>query len=222
MPRAGSKRARRALPPSTTMRTSSMVSDVSAIDVASTSLRPSGSGPDRGALVAEGQRRRKGAGCARPGQAARQKRATRRISASPGRKARQLPSFSAMARRIRSARPSPSACRGRRAVEPACLHRKGAPLGGDHRRVVEHRGHGRGVERGGHHQDAQVGAQGAARLPGQRKAQIGVERAFVELVEDHRADAGQVGRVLHHARQDAFGHDLDPGVGGDLGCAPMR
>ena len=41
MPEAGSNRARRASPPSTTMRTPSMVSEVSAMEVASTSLRAS-------------------------------------------------------------------------------------------------------------------------------------------------------------------------------------
>jgi hypothetical protein len=76
------------------------------------------------------------------------------------------------------------------------------------------------VERGGHHEDAQVGTERAARLPCQGEAEIGVEGAFVELVEDDRADARQVGGVLHHPGQDAFGHDLDPGGVRHLRLAP--
>jgi len=75
------------------------------------------------------------------------------------------------------------------------------------------------MKRRRHHDQQQVGAQRAARLPGQRQAEIGVERAFVELVEDHAADAGQAGVRLQHPGQDAFGHHLDPGRGRDPGLA---
>ena len=42
------------------------------------------------------------------------------------------------------------------------------------------------------------------------KPQIGIERALVELVEQHRADAGKLGIVKDHASKDALGDDLDP------------
>ena len=41
------------------------------------------------------------------------------------------------------------------------------------------------------------------------KPQIGIERALVELVEQHRADAGKLGIVKDHAGKDALGDDLD-------------
>ncbi|KZY52552.1 hypothetical protein A3734_18540 [Sulfitobacter sp. HI0054] len=47
-----------------------------------------------------------------------------------------------------------------------------------------------GVERGGHGHQHQVVAQRARNFERQREAEIGVERAFVKFVEDHRADAG--------------------------------
>ena len=55
MPEPGSKRARRARPPSTTTRTSGIVSEVSAIAVASTSRRPVASGTSAAALLGERQ-----------------------------------------------------------------------------------------------------------------------------------------------------------------------
>ena len=34
----------------------------------------------------------------------------------------------------------------------------------------------------------------------------------MEFVKDHAAHTGQIGGVLQHPGQDAFGHHLDPGV----------
>ena len=96
-------------------------------------------------------------------------------------------------------------------VAPDGLHRVGAAFGGHHRRAHE-LGHRGGVERGGHHQQDQVVAQRARDLEAEREAQIGVEGAFVELVEKHRADAAKFRIGLDHPRQDALGHDLDAGV----------
>ena len=77
--------------------------------------------------------------------------------------------------------------------------------------VQQDRHRGR-VQRGGHHQHHQVRAQGAAHLPTQGQPQIGVQGPFVKFVKNHRADAGQFRVGLHHPGQNAFGHDLDPGL----------
>ena len=98
------------------------------------------------------------------------------------------------------------------AVEPAGLDRMGAAFGGQDGRVVHQRRDGGRVEGGGHDEEQEVRAQGAADLQGKRQAEVGVQRALVEFVEDHATDAGQVGRGLEHPRQDAFGHDLDAGA----------
>ena len=107
----------------------------------------------------------------------------------------------------------------RAARQPAGFHRIGAAPRGDDGRAVEHRGNRFGVERCRHHQDLQVGAQRLACLPGQGKAKIGVERAFVKFVEDHRADPRQIRGRLQHPGQDTFGDDLDPGGLRDPGLA---
>ena len=44
------------------------------------------------------------------------------------------------------------------------------------------------------------------------KPEIGVERALVEFVEEERRDAVERGIVEHHAREHAFGDELDAGL----------
>ena len=50
----------------------------------------------------------------------------------------------------------------------------------------------RAVERRRHWQDAQIIAQAGLAVERKREPQIGIERALVELVEQHRADAGKL------------------------------
>ncbi len=90
-------------------------------------------------------------------------------------------------------RPGPvrsAASRGRGRSSQRVSTGKAAALGGEDRRHHEF-GHRGGVERGGHGEQDQVVAQRTGDLEAEREAEIGVERAFVEFVEDHRADAAQ-------------------------------
>ncbi len=104
MPEAGSKRDRRARPPSTTTRTSGIVSEVSAIEVASTSLRrPSGAGASAARWSASGRPPCSGCSSASGGRSRASAAATRPISAWPGRKTRTPPAVAASAARTRSA-----------------------------------------------------------------------------------------------------------------------
>ena len=89
-----------------------------------------------------------------------------------------------------------------------CRHRK-APAFARHPRRIEERRQARAVEGGRHHHDAQVAAQRRLHIERERKAEIGGEVAFVELVEQQGADAVERGVLLQHPGQDAFGHDLD-------------
>ncbi len=103
MPAPGSNRARRARPASTTTRISSMVSEVSAIAVAKTTLRPCGAGaiaarwaeksiaPNSGCRLMPAPRR------------GRSSASVRRISPSPGKNTSTPPWVSAMACTTRSA-----------------------------------------------------------------------------------------------------------------------
>ena len=67
----------------------------------------------------------------------------------------------------------------------------------------------RAVQRRRHRQDAQVVPQAALAVEREGEPQVGIERALVELVEQHRADAGKLGIIEDHAREDALGDDLD-------------
>ena len=71
---------------------------------------------------------------------------------------------------------------------------------------------GSGVQRGRHQQQPQVGAQGLLHLERQRQADVGVQAALVELVEDDQRDAGELGVVLQDPRQHPFGDHGQPGA----------
>ena len=88
---------------------------------------------------------------------------------------------------------------------------KGTALRGEDRCVVEQGGHGASVKRCGHDEQDQVGAQGGADFPCERKAEIGVEGPLMEFVKDNSTDARQFGVGLDHAGKDAFGDDLNVG-----------
>ena len=75
------------------------------------------------------------------------------------------------------------------AAEIARLDRKAAALALDHRRVAEQARDARAVERRRHHQQLQILAQALLRVARQRQAEVGIERALVEFVEQHGGDA---------------------------------
>ena len=175
------------------MRTPSMVSEVSAIEVASTTLRrpfgagaiarsctPASSAPNSGTISMAGivhALAEKILGAADFGGARQERQHRAGIGAQRHRDGiRHLP----LQRRIGLA------------AEIARLDRKGAALARDHRRVAEQPGDPRAVERRRHHEDAQILAQAGLRVARQRQAEIGIERALVEFVEQHGGDAGRV------------------------------
>src|SRR5204863_9530028 len=63
-----------------------------------------------------------------------------------------------------------------------------------------------------HHEDLQVLAQALLRVTREREAEIGVKRALVEFVEQHRHDALQLGIIEDQAREYAFGDNLNAGL----------
>ncbi len=132
----------------------------------------------------------------------------RRISAAPGRKTKQRTGLGAQRARDgigdlpfdRDARVAP---------EIAGLDREGAAGALDHRRVAEELADARAVERRRHDQELEVLAQALLHVARQRQAEVGIERALVELVEQHGGDALERGIVEDQAREHALGHDLD-------------
>jgi len=103
--------------------------------------------------------------------------------------------------------------RGRRlgaAGGPPRLDREAAPLARHDRRAAQQRGDRPAVERGRHDEDAQLLAQQRARLEAEREPEVRVQAALVELVEDDESRSLERGVALEHAREHAFGDDLDP------------
>ena len=141
----------------------------------------------------------------------------RRISAAPGRNTSSEP---CSARKPRCNGLHHLALNGRALIAPdiARLHRKGAALAFDHRRVAKQSRHARAVERRRHHQDFQILAQALLHIARQRQPEIGIERPFMEFVEQHGGNAIERGIVEHQPREHAFGHHLDAGALGNLGA----
>ena len=102
-----------------------------------------------------------------------------------------------------------------RLVEVARLHGEDAPRGIDDGCIAKVRGDARGIEGGRHDEDLEIVAKAALDVEREGEAEIGVERAFVEFVEDDEAGAGELRILLQAARQDALGDDLDPRPGRD-------
>jgi hypothetical protein len=102
------------------------------------------------------------------------------------------------------------------APEIAGLDRIGTALGFDHGGIAQQLRHPRAVEGRRHDEEAQILAQPALRIERERKAEIGIERALVEFVEQHGRDAVERGIVEDHAGEDALGHHLDPRPAADL------
>ncbi|HVX87644.1 MAG TPA: hypothetical protein VG940_01865 [Gemmatimonadales bacterium] len=98
------------------------------------------------------------------------------------------------------------------AGDPPRLHGKGAPFARHDRRVAEQLCDGGPIERGRHHEDAELGAEELLGLQGEREAQVAREGAFVELVEDDQAVVLERRVVPDDPGEHPFGDDLDPGL----------
>ena len=62
--------------------------------------------------------------------------------------------------------------------------------------------------------------EGLLRVARQCEAEIGIQRALVKFVEQHRGNAFEGRIVDHKAREDALSHHLDPRSLGDLRAKP--
>ena len=141
----------------------------------------------------------------------------RRISAAPGRKARIDP-VSARSARSDRVRDLHVDGLGGIAAEIAGFHRKRPAFARDHRGIAQRLGDPGAVDGRRHHQQAQVLAQSLLGVAGQSEAEIGVEGALVELVEQHGGDAVEAGVVENEAGEHALGDDLDAGAPRHLGA----
>ena len=106
--------------------------------------------------------------------------------------------------------------RARIAAEIAGLDGKGAALARDHRGVAEKLGDAGAVDGCRHDEELEVLAQALLGVARQGEPEIGVERALVKLVEQHRGNAAERRIVENEPREDALGDDFDAGLARDL------
>lgn len=99
---------------------------------------------------------------------------------------------------------------GVRAV--AHVHGEQAAFGAKDRAAVEIGGDGRGVEGGGHDDELEVRAGGALEVAEKSEGEVGVEVAFVELVEDDEGGGVEARVGEEAAGEDAFGEEAEARV----------
>ena len=104
------------------------------------------------------------------------------------------------------------------ARDVARLDRKRAAFASDNRRVAEQARNPGAVEGCRHDEQLQVRPQPLLGIAGEREAEVGIERAFVEFVKQDRGDALERGVIEDQVGEDALGHDLDAGLARDLGA----
>ena len=93
---------------------------------------------------------------------------------------------------------------------PHEVHRVHPAVAGGHWRLrAQHLQQPLRVGGGRHREDADVGAQGGARIQQQCQAEVGGQVAFVHLVEDHQPAAVERRVVLQPTGEHALGHHLD-------------
>jgi len=98
------------------------------------------------------------------------------------------------------------------------LDHRGAPLGffGQQRRKAHT------VERRRHRDDPQIRAERGLGIERQRQSEITVEAAFVDLVEQHRRDPGELGIGLDHLDENALGDRQQPRLARLAAVEPCR
>ena len=228
MPVRASNRGSRASPLSTTTRTPSTVSDVSAMSVDSTTRRrPGADGASAEILLGDAQRTGERKHVDIVGDHLAELRFGPPDLADPrqehehvanlflqrphdGRHHRRFDPV--LARSSRSAAPASRRWSGRHPVHVDVEH---AALALDHRRAEE-AGQALDVGCRRHRQQAEIGTDRRGDIEREGEAEIGREIALVDLVEDHETDARQLGVVLQASREHTFGEHFDAGVGTDV------
>ena len=209
----GSSRGARRQPPSTTMRTPGTVSEVSAMEVESTTRRLSAG---RSALSCS-------AGGRSPWEREHERAAAgqRLFGAADLAHAGQEGEDVAVMRRQRRAdgvgHGGGQVAHGGEVAFAVFDADREQAAGAFDDLGVQQRAKAGAVGGGGHRQQAELRAQFSLEIEAEGERQVGVECPFVHLVEDHAGDAFEIGVCLQAAHQQPLGDDLDAGGGGDGG-----
>ena len=100
----------------------------------------------------------------------------------------------------------------------AGLDRISAAMTLDHRRITQQRRHPGAVDGRRHDQQPQILAQPGLHIARKRQAEVGIERALVELVEQQRRYPFERRILQHHTGEHALGDHLDAGSLRHLGA----
>ena len=142
------------------------------------------------------------------------------LAHAPGRSRGRRAGSTARSRRARAARDRrrPTA---RRPARTRSASGCGSPATLDDRAVAEESRDRRGIDRRRHHQQAQVVAREPG-LAGERKAEVGMHAALVELVEHDCRDVAQQRVLLESRREDPLGGEQHARVGARSGARSGR
>ena len=215
MPVPGSKRGARASPLSTTTRTPSTVSDVSAMSVASTTRRRPGGDGARARSCSSSASAPARRWTSTPGP-----RSPIELVGEPGDLAdagQERQHVAVLVAQRPPDRRSPSRPpagrrdeRGTQRTSTGNVRPTLSTTGAGPASRRQQAGEQRGVGGRRHRRDAQVRAQRRRGVERERQPEVGRQVALVDLVEDDEPDAGQLGVLLQAARQHALGQHLDP------------
>ncbi len=142
-------------------------------------------------------------------------RSTRRISAMPGRKTKRLPWSCASERRIDCTTATsrwPESGWSRYRVSTG----KSPAVAGDHRRLAQEIRDWSTVQRGRHHEQAEILAKDPLRFETEGQACIGLQAPFVEFIEEDDRVSAERRVVLEQATEDAFRDHFNSGLGPHL------
>ena len=109
---------------------------------------------------------------------------------------------------------------GKRLIKITGLYRKHPSFAGNDRRVAQEICHRSTVQRGGHHEQAEIRAKEPLRFETKSQARIGLHAPFVEFIEEDDRVRAECRIVLEQARENAFRHHFNSGIGTHLRVEP--
>jgi hypothetical protein len=105
-------------------------------------------------------------------------------------------------------------------IEITGLYREHLAFAGDHRRLAQEIGDRPAVQRGRHHEQAEIRAKEPLRFQTEGQARIGLQAPFVEFIEEDDRVGAERRIMLEQATEDAFRDHFNSGLGPHLRVEP--
>lgn len=109
---------------------------------------------------------------------------------------------------------------GERLIQISGIDRKHLPFAGDDRCLAQELADRSAIQRSRHDEQAQVRTKEPLRFETEGQAGVGLEAAFMKLVEEDGAIRAEGRILLEQPGQNPFGHHLDAGLRPDLRVEP--